>query len=228
MKLIRFFNPNKKPSLGDPKPMKSLLPEWYKESESTFENGDGQTLAGLKRCAPFLDALISGYCLVTPFDIFVSFNKDGLLDIKWNGPASYGDFVMERPKESGSRMPRPAGHLENHLVWSGYWGMKAPKGWSFLVTHPLSRFDLPFTTSSGIIDSDAYSSPGNLPFFIKEGFTGVIPAGTPYLQIIPIKRSSWKMVIDNGLVDNEIYENDGIRRPGKSYKSRYWKRKSYN
>ena len=81
---------------------------------------------------------------------------------------------------------------------------------------------------SGIIDSDKYSSPGNLPFFIKEGFTGMIPAGTPYLQIVPIKRSSWKMVLDNGKNDNMIYENHKLREPGRSYKVRLWQKKEYN
>ena len=32
----------------------------------------------------------------------------------------------------------------------------------------------------------------NFPFFIKEGFTGLIPYGTPIVQIIPFKRDDWK------------------------------------
>jgi hypothetical protein len=32
---------------------------------------------------------------------------------------------------------------------------------------------------------------GNIPFFIKEGFSGVIPKGTPIAQVIPFKRESW-------------------------------------
>ena len=53
---------------------------------------------------------------------------------------------------------------------------------------PINRFDLPFLSISGFIDCNyGFSLAGNMPFFIKKGFEGVIPAGTPYMQIIPIK-----------------------------------------
>ena len=113
MKFIRFFNPMNKTRLGEPKPAKSMIPEWYRQSESFFEDSSGETHAGLKKCAPFLDTLISGYLLVTPFDIFVSIKEDGKLDIKWNGPQEYNSFIMERPNESGHLMPRPVEHFGN-------------------------------------------------------------------------------------------------------------------
>lgn len=227
MKFIRFFNPRFRTTLGLPAPTKTKIPDWYKSSESSYTLDNQEIFPGLKKCAPYLDALVSGYVLVTPFDIFVKKRDDGFVDITWNGPQDYSEFISERDRKSGELMPRPAGHYPNHMVWSGYWGMSTPRGWSILVTHPLNRFDLPFTTTSGIIDSDKYSSPGNLPFFIKEGFTGVIPEGTPYLQILPIKRSTWKMVNDKGLNDRIIKDNAEIRSPGKSYKSKSWQRKEY-
>ena len=228
MRLIRFFNPRYRVSLGSPVPAKTIIPEWYKNSESSYTSDLEEINPGLKKCAPYLDTLISGYVLVTPFDIFVKKREDGFVDITWNGPQEYADFVSERDSKSGALIPRPAGHYPNHMVWSGYWGMKTPRGWSLLVGHPLNRFDLPFTTTSGIIDSDKYSSPGNLPFFIKEGFSGVIPEGTPYLQVIPIKRSSWKMSKDPALNDRIVKDNIEIRKPGKSYKAKLWQRKEYS
>jgi hypothetical protein len=61
------------------------------------------------------------------------------------------------------------------------------------MTHPLNRTDLPFYTLSGIVDSDNYMGEGKVPFFIKKDFTGIIPAGTPIVQIIPIKTDEvWK------------------------------------
>jgi hypothetical protein len=93
----------------------------------------------------------------------------------------------------------------------------------------LNRFDLPFTTTSGIMDSDSYSTSGNLPFFIKKGFTGVIPAGTPIAQLIPIKRTSWTSVPNNnGLQYLENLQGETVRSEGKSYKKLFWTRKSYD
>jgi hypothetical protein len=229
MKFIHFFSDRKHKGLGQPIPIKKLLPEWYRTSETTILSPDGTEVSGLKKCVPFLDALISGYALVTPVDIFVAESDSGELKISWNSPDEFVDFIHERAKESAAKLPRPAGHHPNHLAWRGTWGIKTPKGWSLLVTHPLNRFDLPFTTTSGIMDSDSYSTSGNLPFFIKKGFTGVIPAGTPIAQLIPIKRTSWTSVPNNnGLQYLENLQGETVRSEGKSYKKLFWTRKSYD
>ena len=232
MKIIRFFSDKMFGNIGQPTAAKKFLPEWYRLSENTlpekFNEGD-QEQPGLKKCVPFLDAMLSGYMLVTPVDIFVSTNEDGSLNLGWNSAEAFKDFISERPKELGELMPRPAGHMPNHLAFKGFWGFKTPKGWSILVTHPLNRHDLPFTTTSGIIDSDKYSTSGNVPFFIKEGFSGVIPAGTPFAQLIPVKRASWKSIDnDKGIQYLETLQGSFVRNPGKSYKNTFWQRKEYN
>lgn len=229
MKIIRFFSKPEFLGLGQPLAAKKFLPEWYRNSELDFADPKtGQEGPGLKRCMPFLDSMLSGYMLVTPIDIFVSKNEDGTLKLGWNGPESVAGFVSERPKQSGEKMPRPPGHFPNHLAWRGIWGIKTPKKWSVLVTHPLNRHDLPFTTTSGIMDSDQYSTSGNIPFFIKEDFSGVIPAGTPFAQIIPIKRDSWTAINnDKGITYLEDLQGETVRSPGRSYKKLFWDRKEY-
>jgi hypothetical protein len=228
MRLLRFFTGKEYLDLGAPVPMKNIIPEWYKKAETRYSDEQGNWHAGVKKCMPVLDSLVSGYALTTPFDIFITRSESGDIQMSWSGPDSLSYFVGERPKELGQTMPRPAGHDPNHMVWSGFWGFKAPRGWSILVTHPLNRFDLPFTTTSGIIDSDKFSASGNLPFFIKEGFTGMIPAGTPIAQLIPIKRSNWKMIIDKGMRDLEILQGTVVRDPETPYKRTMWQRKDYS
>lgn len=226
MRLIRFSTDKENKDLGLPQPIKNFLPEWYRKAESSYES-HGKESPGLKKCAPYLDALVSGYAVVTPVDIYVSV-VDGKVEIKWDGPPEFEGFIAEREPASGRTMPRPAGHADNHLVWSSPWSFRVPRGWSVLVTHPLNRFDLPFTTSSGIIDSDVFWANGNVPFFIKEGFSGVIPAGTPYMQLIPMKRASWLGVQDQSIQDKVRIQGLDVRHEGRSYKQRLWKRKKYN
>jgi hypothetical protein len=221
--------------IGKPDLIKKFIPEWYKKAETHFsseedlaiEEGTQKTSAGLKTCVPFLDAMISGYALVVPFDIYVGKTEDGDLDMKWNAPQGWENFIEERPKESGSTMPRPAGHAPNHMVWSGRWGIKVPRGYSVLVTHPLNRQDLPFTTSSAIMDSDKFFGNGNIPFFIKEDFVGVIEKGTPFAQIIPIKRKRWKMIHNSALKDAIQKHGHDVRKKEGTYKKKYWTRKEY-
>jgi len=234
LKLIHFIC-SESMEIGKPDLIKKFIPEWYKKAETHFsseedlaiEEGTQKTSAGLKTCVPFLDAMISGYALVVPFDIYVGKTKDGDLDMKWNAPQGWENFVEERPKESGSTMPRPAGHAPNHMVWSGRWGIKVPRGYSVLVTHPLNRQDLPFTTSSAIMDSDKFFGNGNIPFFIKEDFVGVIEKGTPFAQIIPIKRKRWKMIHNSALKDAIQKHGHDVRKKEGTYKKKYWTRKEY-
>jgi len=122
-------------------------------------------------------------------------------------------------------MPRPAGHLRNHLVWTSNWAWKTPKGYSMLVTHPLNGWHLPFTTMSAIIDSDKFNGPGNIPFFLKKDFEGIIPKGTPYAQLIPIKRKKWTMVYSKKLTDSMMY--NGVENTSGLYKERTWEKKIY-
>lgn len=227
MKLFKVFSRKNLNSWGKPVPTRTLVPEWYRQAESTYQK-DGEEYSGLKRCMPYMDTLVTGYVLVTPFDIYVTKDEQGNPRFSWNGPDGLGNFIDERSELLGATMPRPAGHYHNHLVWSGYWGWKTPRGWSSLVVHPLNRFDLPFTISAGIVDSDTFNAPGNIPFFLKQDFEGVIPAGTPIAQIIPIKRASWLMVDDTtGMADVEKVQGTLIRMSDTPYKKAYWKRKDY-
>lgn len=227
MKLIHFITEYKKAQLGKPQPAKNHIPEWYRNSESSFVI-DGKDFPGLKKCAPFLDAIMAGYVVVTPFDIFVTRDKDGSVKFSWTGPDEFSNYINERPKQSGELMPRPAGHNPNHLVWSSPWGFKLPRGYSAIVCHPYNRFDLPFTTSAGIIDSDKFWANGNLPFYIKEDFTGTIPEGTPIAQVIPFKRDKWKSIFNQGLIDKIKIQGKQARLSKTKYKVKDWVKKEFN
>lgn len=227
MRLMRFVPEinNREVMLIEPTPIKEHLPEWYRLGELTFlENGSEKP--GMKTCAPFLDVMLTGYAILTPFDIFVGKKEDGSIDIKWNGPREWSNFIGERPKELGSTIPRIPGYAPNGLVWGTKWGWKTPRGYSTIVCHPFNRFDLPFFTFSAVVDSDKFSGNGNIPFFIKEDFVGVIPAGTPYAQIIPFKRKSWKKVADYGFSGVIFEQGKEVRK--KSYKKYLWVKKKYN
>jgi hypothetical protein len=210
-----------------PTAMKKIMPDWYKNGEKYFDPGDGGEAPGLKTCLPVLDAMTAGYALVTPVDVYVSKNEKNELKIEWDRDKIKIEVVAERKGQIGSTIPRPAGHENNHLTWNGQWGWKVPRGFSVLVTHPLNRFDLPFTTMSGIVDSDVMFAPGMVPFFIKSGFEGVIPAGTPIAQLIPIKRYRWSY-LQNWVGSKKIMNQGQWIRSGKAtYRKVLRKEKTY-
>lgn len=228
MRIIKFYAKKEHRNFGIPIPTKRAIPDWYKNAESDFQYEDGRKAAGLKKCMPFVDAMMSGYVLTLPVDVYVSKDENNDLKIEWDQREGYSDFIGERPAALGATMPRPPGFAPNHLVFAGNWAWKTPKKWSTLVCHPLNREDLPFRVSSAIMDSDAYSSGGNIPFFIREDFEGTIPAGTPFAQILPIKRSGWKMVFDPGMEDLVERQAAIVRNPDTLYKKIAWHRKKYD
>lgn len=237
MKLIRFFSPKAKQGFADPQIAKSFIPQWYKDAESFIIEPSGERAGGLKACVPYLDAMTAGYMLTTPVNIYINtknnelghvFNNSEGLSVKWDGPEAFDQFISERGKDSGSTMPRPPGHYPNHMIFRGYWTIKTPKGFSLLMTQPLNRSDLPFTIASGIIDSDKFFAPGNIPFFIKKDAPTVIPKGTPIAQLIPIKRESWKSVNnDVGLAEQDLFQSYMARVKETNYKRKFWQRKRY-
>jgi hypothetical protein len=229
MKLIKFIPwPSKKELVG-PKPVKAFIPQWWKDGESEFETPDGTMMNGMKTCVPFMEVMMTGYYLLTPFDIYVTKDENGNININWQGPDNvYKNFVTERQKELGITIPRPAGHYPNHFAWYSHWSWKTPRGYSTFVTQPFNRYDLPFTTVSGIIDSDKFHGNGNIPFFLKEGFEGIIPEGTPYAQVYPFKRNNWRSWIDDSVTYSiEEKELSGIRTKEGSYKKKFWQKKGF-
>jgi hypothetical protein len=66
---------------------------------------------------------------------------------------------------------------------------------------------------------------------LKQDFEGTIPAGTPYAQLIPVKRSSWMMVDDtDGLIDKVIIHASLVRKNDEKtpYKKFAWEKKDFN
>jgi hypothetical protein len=215
MKKFEFIpNQNVRKENSAPTSIKKTMPDWYKKAELYWQK-DGQELSGLKTCLPFLDAMITGYALTLPVDVHVFKTENGELSIKWDRDKHPEDLVSERIGDIGQTIVRPIGHKENHLTWQSSWGFKVPKGYSVLVTHPFNRFDLPFTTVSAIVDSDKYFTWGSIPFFIKDNFEGVIPAGTPIAQLIPIKREKWTY-IQNWFLTKTAIDQGNVARSGKA------------
>jgi hypothetical protein len=227
MKVFKFVpSPGVKKEHKPPVPAKSEIPNWYKNAERHYYDKHGLKYDGLKVCIPFLDAMISGYMLVTPVDVEVTLDEEGRSKLSWEETGF--PVLTERLGLTGHTIPRPAGHAHNHLAWNCQWGWKVPPGYSALLTHPINRFDLPFTTMSGIVDSEEFTGWGNVPFFIREGWTGIIPAGTPIAQLIPIKRDKWVSVQDYTETDNQVERSSTLRSTTGVYKKRWRKPKEYS
>jgi hypothetical protein len=128
-------------------------------------------------------------------------------------------------KKPNPTFPKPP------MKFMNYWLIKCPKDYSLLFVPPLNRPDPRFTCFSGLVDSDKYFECVNFPFvFNVPNFHGVIEAGTPLVQVIPIKRSTIiKPFESRAMTLKEVGELNLTRRRVKSHQSLYrdtlWEKK---
>lgn len=207
-------------NIPEPYPARKLIPDWYKALP--MKKGKGFDQSTLKRCPPFLDAMVTGWIIPLIADIEITSNED-CSGIQYN-----------------SKYPRPM--IENHMQWQvtsdkcpaphlpkppikfmNYWAINCPKGYSLLFMPPLNRPDPRFTCFSGMVDCDGYFEFVNFPFVWNEpNFQGVLPAGTPLVQVIPIKRDTlFSKSICRAFNNEELKALNGTRRKLQSHESHY-------
>lgn len=223
-----------------PIPTVKTIPDWYKNADRYAVNPhtgdywqspyDGGKIPTWKACPALYDVMGSGYVLRTPCDIEF-YLENGIIKHKIAEPM-YQDFVG--PRDPMDQFEHPQGYYKQHFAWWIDWGILVPDGYSVLYTHPMNRFELPFMSTSGIIDNDKVNLSGTMPFFIREGWTGVLPAGTPFSQLLPFKREHWvsnvDLITDPMVLYRKNMENAEIyRKPdGGVYLREVWERRNYS
>jgi hypothetical protein len=218
-----------------PKPSIRSIPDWYKK-QKLFSNEQNDILVSRKNnslgtyklCLPFIDSLTSGYMIKLEADILVknmSTDNSYAPHIEWDVTEPMLDF--QNSAVIGN-YPVPIGYSKNLFRWYHDWIIKTPKNYSIWITHPSHRHDLPFFTINGFVDTDKFQSHLLMPFFIKDGFEGIIEKGTPIAQIIPIKRNIWLSVKKRYKEKNAYIILNNVRsKILRGYKKMYWSKKEY-
>lgn len=226
------------------------IPKWYKEADRFAKMPSGEYYKAPKEVCPFpkegttddygkiptwkacpaiMDGFSTGYVLKTPCDITFFKTSTGSIDVRIDD-IKHKDFCTRRL--AMPQFQHPEGFYKDHFAWYSEWGIELPDGYSALFMTPMNRFDLPFMNTTGIVDSDKVHLLGTFPFFIAKDWEGTIPAGTPYLQVLPFKRENWDHELEF-LDQKEIYDKmienmKFYRQPdGGIYKNHVWTRREY-
>jgi hypothetical protein len=225
-----------------PSPIKFNLPEWYKNLKHSVEK---KTIKG---CMPFLDSITSGYLLRMPQDMHIRHNiknPEGEDDCfhsgamsKISGIVNFMQLNLNTLPDAhpiyqlfGSPLLEKNKNLPFHKIYNP-WTIKTPKGYSCLFVPPLNNTDDRFSIIPGIVDTDNFPIEINFPIVINGDkypvLETIIKRGTPYVQIIPFKRDSWKMKVspleEEKLKKNKIYY---FRDIFNAYKNIFWNKKSW-
>ena len=206
----------------------SGLPAWLKtmpaQAFSEIAGADDDTV---KRCPPFIDAMTHGFLIPLICDLTV---ENGEFSWENDLPAPGGVSFARSPigfHDAAQVAGTPLYDDDRFLIkFHNLWTIEAPPGYALMFTHPLNRFDLPFTTLSGLVDCDLYYDAwiNFSAHWHDEGFSGVLPRGTPVAQCFPVKRESWAIETAGFTPDETQRTNDLLnetRRERGVYRRRY-------
>lgn len=216
-----------------PKPAINLLPEWYKKTKSyygkdgnvNFSFAEKMSSRTIKKCMPVVDSLSTGYIIETYCDILVQRNKEGKI---FYSVSEEFPRVEEHPVIQAPYHPEMNNNAYPKII--NPWSIKTPPGYSCFFIPPVHSSNKYFKVLEGVVDTDKYISPINFPFVLNDvNFEGVIPAGTPVVQIIPFKRDTWKSTAGNEKTINLIkeYQILLVSKFLNRYKQLSWTKKEY-
>jgi hypothetical protein len=225
-----------------PIPTKLNIPEWYKKLEHTILN---KTVKG---CMPFLDSLTAGYLLKIPQDFNIrhnvknehnlndSFQTFGLCqkshDLFQKGLNLNSTIDVHSTKQvEGSPFIEKNKNLPFYKIVNP-WKIKTQTGYSCLFISPLNNSDDRFSIIPAIVDTDTFPNEVNFPIIINGDKYPVlettIKKGTPYVQVIPFKRDSWKMIIkprkEKEIKNSRLFYELTLLN---IYKDKFWNKKSW-
>jgi hypothetical protein len=173
--------------IAEPVPARSVLPAWFRRLPGT----DGEQLSAtnngltVKRCLPFLDAMTAGWIL--PLAATVR------LEITDGGRTVTAGWELDREMVSNHAAFQVAGNPDEPrppMKFHNLWTIRTAPGWSTLFLPLLNRPTDVVRLFSGLVDTDTYRSPVNLPFVaVAPDGVHTLAKGTPLVQVVPIRRS---------------------------------------
>lgn len=212
-------------AIPEPIPANKVLPDWYKQLGQFIDpsGGSGNDRTSIqsstvKRCAPFMEAMTMGWIIPLAGEVSI-LAEDGFVQYEWG---------LDKPLIDSHDMNQVGGEVFPNSDWPilkflNYWCIKAPEGYSLLVTSPFNRIESRFQSFSGIVDVDNYFNYINAPFMWTGGeYDGVIDVGTPIVQVIPFKRD--EMISDarvRPMTDGESMKQRQVQNGLSSHESKY-------
>jgi hypothetical protein len=213
-----------------PSPSEKDIPEWYVKTNNYINDEKLLLESTIKKCMPVFDVMSAGYLLKFPMDIeVISMGENKIITTMQNNLEFFhlSHHIVEQAPH------HPLKKNQSYFKINNPWSIKTEPGYSCLFLNPIHR-NSNITIMEGIVDTDKYTYPVNLPFVVKDEFEGIIKAGTPFAQVIPFKREEFNMTISPiKKEESEIKEVSNLLEKAQKentlnlYKTLWRSRKSY-
>lgn len=177
--------------IAAPVPSREALPDWFRRLAPVDKNHLSTTDNALtvKRCMPFLDALMAGWMLPLAATVRIDIRDNGqTVDTGWDFDKTMVSNHHPYQVNGHPMQPRPPCKIHNH------WTIRTPKGWSCLFIPPMNQPNGVIEIAAGIVDTDEYASLIHFPFFATapDGLY-TLEKGTPLVQVIPFRRDDLQL-----------------------------------
>lgn len=172
-----------------PEPAGKNVPEWFKRIppfSKESRDAHGKLAMNAKKCLPMIDAMTLGFTIPLAGDQHIRSNEDAsIVDI--SGTSTEIDRLVER--HSAEQVAYAFGP-QDPIKFINPWVIKTAPGWSTLFIPPVNSMEKRFLCLGGLVDTDKYPKQVNFPgVWLAPNFDDYLPAGTPLVTAIPIKRS---------------------------------------
>lgn len=182
-------------------PAKSHIPQWWKDTDSTYDRGGVIADNTIKKCDGFINLYNKGFILPLWSDLAIDKQEkgfrwqysDGKSVANTHDPRQWNTYVSEQDYF--------------HIKLSAPWRMKSKNSMDWLYTAPAWNYkpDVGWTIVTGVIDYK-YSSEVNVNILIDRKSIGTIllNADSPLVHMIPL--TDKKVIIKSHIVTKEEYE----------------------
>jgi len=232
-KLIKFKHASDNMFVAPVVPASKLLPEWYKKLEYRSSDIKPWESATIKACMPFFDVMVQGYIIPLWADLYAStvINEEGnpCPEFNWGGE----NILSPHGKNQTLGLPMVEKSLGGGPAWKflSPWLIETPKGYSTLFVSPFNNVNPNFELVAAIVSTDCYKNVINFPFVWTgpADWEGIIPQGTPLVQVIPFKRDDFRHEISVGdMVDDALVKSSvkAIQNGFSNVYKRLWRKTS--
>ena len=180
--------------IAEPVPAREALPEWFKRLAPVDKQRLSTTDNALtvKRCMPFLDALMTGWILPLAATVRIEVLDNGqTVNTGWDFDRTMVSNHHPYQVAGHPMQPRPPNKFHNH------WTIRTPKGWSCLFIPPMNQPNGVVEIAAGVVDTDEYTALIHFPFFaIAADGLYTLEKGTPLVQVIPFRRDAMEIAAE--------------------------------
>lgn len=213
-------------SIPNPVPAEELLPKWIRKM-----NPENSSPRSIKRCVPVVDAMSMGYIVPLWADVHVN-TVNGIVHLNYKQEVPSPMFTDHHPDQVAGCPLHDSTFGNQPLKLLSPWIITTPPGWSCLFIQPINHFDKRFSHVSGVVDTDTYRTHVNSSFiWMQDNFCGVLPKGTPWMQVIPFQRTECTHVVRESTAEDVLISEKANAKIytvlSNGYRLNFWNPKKY-